>query len=214
LDGIESDEHGYSLHKQRCSCGKEQDHKHDPIKEKPTKPTSQPSIPLSMGASCVAAPVNSRGAVCCTGAALALLGTKKPAAMVTTGAGGGRSSVEAAGADAIGVVEATEDETARDVPDALDKAEEAGLAELDMLKVGMNDEDGDEDGACVVDSIDDSAEDMVTTTEDWLAVLEATDVALLVTASDVRGAELEVSAADDVLSEAVTVISAVTLEVT
>jgi len=45
-------------------------------------------------------------------------------------------------------------------------------------------------------------------------VLEATDVALLVTASDVRSAELEVSAADDVLSEAITVISAVTLEVT
>jgi len=45
-------------------------------------------------------------------------------------------------------------------------------------------------------------------------VLEATDVALLVKASDVRGAGLEASAADDVLSEAVTVISAVTLEVT
>jgi len=44
-------------------------------------------------------------------------------------------------------------------------------------------------------------------------VLEAV-VALLVTASDRRSAELEVSAADDALAEAVTVISAVTLEVT
>ena len=94
--------------------------------------------------------MNSRGAVCCTGATLALLGTKKPAAIVTTGAGGGRFSVATAGADAIGDDEATEEEITRAVSDALDKAEdaeEAALAELDMLKVGMNDEDGDEDGA-------------------------------------------------------------------
>ena len=45
-------------------------------------------------------------------------------------------------------------------------------------------------------------------------MLEATDVALLVAASDVREAELEISTADDALTEAVTVISAVTLEVT
>ena len=45
-------------------------------------------------------------------------------------------------------------------------------------------------------------------------MLEATDVALVVAASDVRAAELEISIADDALSEAVTVISAVTLEVT
>jgi len=133
--------------------------------------------------------------------------------MVTTGAGGGRSSVEVAGADATGVVEATEEETTRDVSDTLDKAEEAGLAELDMLKVGMNDEDGNEDEACVADSTDDSIDKVGTTAEDWLAVLKAADVALLVTASDVRGAKVEVSAAGDVLSEAVTVISAVTLEV-
>ena len=162
--------------------------------------------------------MNSRGAVCCTGAALALLGTKKPAAIVTTGAGGGRFSVATAGADATGVVEATEEEITREVSDALDEAAEAGFAELDMLKVGMNDEDGDEDGdedkACVADAIDDSIDEAGTTAADWLSVLEATDVALLVTASDVRGAGLEVSAADDVLSEAVTVISAVTLEVT
>ena len=158
--------------------------------------------------------MNSSGAVCCTGAALALLGTKKPAAIVTTGAGGGRFSVATAGADAIGVVEATEDETARGVLDALDKAEEAGLAELDMLKVGMNDEDGKEDEVCVADSTDDSIDEAGTTAEDRLAVLEATDVALLVKASDVRAAELAASAADDALAEAVTVISAVTLEVT
>ena len=91
--------------------------------------------------------MNSKGAVCCAGAALALLGTRKPAAIVTTGAGGGRFSVATAGADAIGVVEATDEELTRDVSDALDKAGEAALAELDMLKVGMNDEDGDEDEA-------------------------------------------------------------------
>ena len=91
--------------------------------------------------------MNSKGAVCCTGAALALLGTKKPAAIVTTGAGGGRFSVATAGADAIGVVEAMEGEITREVSDALDKAKEAGLAELDTLKVGINDEDGNEDEA-------------------------------------------------------------------
>ena len=103
-----------------------------------------------MGASRAAAPVNSSGAVCCTGAALALLGTKKPADIVTTGAGGGRFSVATAGADVTGVVEATEEEIKREVSDALDKAEdaeEAALAKLDMLKVGMNDEDGDADEA-------------------------------------------------------------------
>ena len=158
--------------------------------------------------------MNSRGAVCWTGAALALLGTKNPAAIVTTGAGGGRFSVATAGADAIGDDEVTEEEITRDVSDALDKAEEAGLAELDMLKVGMNDEDGDADEACVTDSTDDSIDEAGTTAEDWLAVLEATDVALVVAASDVRAAELEISIADDALAEAVTVISAVTLEVT
>jgi len=91
--------------------------------------------------------VNSRGAVCCTGAALALLGTKKPAAIVTTGAGGGRFSVATAGADAIGDDVATAEDITRDVSDALDEAEEAGLAELDILKVGRNDEDGDADEA-------------------------------------------------------------------
>ena len=91
--------------------------------------------------------MNSKGAVCCTGAALALLGTKKPAAIVTTGAGGGRFSVATAGADAMGVVEAMEGEITREVSDALDKAKEAGLAELDTLKVGINDEDGNEDEA-------------------------------------------------------------------
>jgi len=134
--------------------------------------------------------------------------------MVTTGAGGGRFSVATAGADAIGVVEAMEEEITRDVSDALDKAGEAALTELDVLKVVRNDEDGNEDEACVADSTDDSIDEVGTTAADWLAVLEATDVALLVAASDVRGAELEVSAADDVLSEAVTVISAVPLEVT
>ncbi|KAI4633719.1 uncharacterized protein J4E87_000884 [Alternaria ethzedia] len=145
---------------------------------------------------------------------LALLGTKKPAAIVTTGAGGGRFSVATAGGDAIGDDEATEEDITRDVSDALDEAEETGLAELDMLNVGINDEDGDEDEACVADSTDDSIDEMGTTAEDWVAMLEAMDVALLVAASDVRGAELEVSIADDALSEAVTVISAVTLEVT
>ena len=91
--------------------------------------------------------MNSKGAVCCTGAALALLGTKKPADIVTTGAGGGRFSVATAGADAIGVVEGTEEDITREFADALDEAEEAGLAELDMLKVGMNDENGDADEA-------------------------------------------------------------------
>jgi len=104
-------------------------------------------MPLTSGACLTAAPVNSRGAVCCTGAALALLGTKKPAAIVTTGAGGGRFSVATAGADATDVVEATEEETTKAVSDALDKAEEAALVELDMLKVGMDDEANDEDEA-------------------------------------------------------------------
>jgi len=113
----------------------------------PTTPTSQPNIPLTWGACLTAAPVNSKGAVCCTGATLALVGTKKPAAIVTTGAGGGRFSVATAGADAIGDDEATEEEITREVSDALDKAEEAALAELDMLKVGRNDEDGDADEA-------------------------------------------------------------------
>jgi len=52
--------------------------------------------------------------------------------------------------DAIGVVEATKEEITREVSDALDNAEdaeEAGLAELDMLKAGMNNEDGDADEA-------------------------------------------------------------------
>jgi len=113
----------------------------------PTTATNQCNIPLTLGACLAAAPVNSKGAVCCTGAALALLGTKKPAAIVTTGAGGGKFSVATAGTDAIGDDEATEEEITREVSDALDKAEEAGLAELDMLKVGMNDEDGDADEA-------------------------------------------------------------------
>jgi hypothetical protein len=113
---------------------------------------------------------------------------------------------------------------AREVSDALEEAEDAKLAELDVLKLRTNDRDGDEDAddngdededkACDTDSIDVSVDEVEATAEYSLAVLEAIDVGLLVAASDGREAELEISAVDDVLSEAGTVTFAVTFEVT
>jgi hypothetical protein len=136
--------------------------------------------------------------------------------------------VAIAGADAIGVVEVTEDESASDVSDALDKTEDAKLAELDVLKLRTNDGDGNEDAgdngdededadkdeACVTVSTVVSVGATGATAEYSFAVLEAIDGGLLVAASDLREAELEISAVDDVLSEAVTVTFAVTFEVT
>jgi hypothetical protein len=139
--------------------------------------------------------------------------------MVTTGAGGGKISVTAGGADAIGVVEATEDKVARDVWDALNEGDEVGTSELDVLKTGRNDKDGDDDDVSDVGSTDVSTDERETTVvycdaEYWLAVLEAIDVELLVESEDLREEEVKDSTVDEVLSEAVTVMIAVIFEVT
>jgi hypothetical protein len=163
--------------------------------------------------------VNTGRPVCCRGTALALLGTKKPAAIVTTGAGGGRISVTTGGADAIGVLEATEDKVARDVWDALNEGDEVGTSELDVLKTGRNDKDGDDDDVSDVGSTDVSADETETAVvycdaEYWLAVLVAIDVELLVESEDLREEDAKDSTVDEVLSEAVTVRIAVIFEVT